>query len=99
MWVWYVVGICLVIGVILLILLLLMRKRHKAKTVAQEEESAQLINSLQAEIEERKKQIAEAAQAETNPSDGAIVDEIRGFAKDNPEITANLIRSWLKEDA
>lgn len=99
MWVWYVVGICLLIGLVLLILLLLMRKRRKAKVAAHEEESAQLINSLQAEIEERKKQIAEAAQAETNPSDGAIVDEIRTFAKDNPEITANLIRSWLKEDA
>lgn len=83
---------------LLVFVLILIRKGHKKKVAEAEQESEALINSLQAEIEDRKKQIAEAAQAESNPGDGAIVQEVRNFAKENPEITANLIRSWLKED-
>ena len=79
-------------------MLVLVRKRQKKRLAEAEAESEMLINSLQAEIEERKRQIADAANADNDPSDNAIVQEIRNFAKENPEITASLIRSWLKED-
>ena len=79
-------------------MLVLVRKRQKKRLAEAEAESGMLINSLQAEIEERKRQIADAANADNDPSDNAIVQEIRNFAKENPEITASLIRSWLKED-
>jgi PAS domain S-box-containing protein len=37
------------------------------------------------------------AKSTINEKEDAITDEIRQFAKENPEITANLLRSWLKE--
>lgn len=82
----------------LLFFIFFVLNRAKKKALETEQESEELINSLQAEVEERKRQLAEAAQQEINPGDGAIVQEVRTFAKNNPEITANLIRMWLKED-
>ncbi len=93
-----VVGSVLLLIIIAVIVLVLVRKRQKKRLAEAEAESEMLINSLQAEIEERKRQIADAANADNDPSDNAIVQEIRNFAKENPEITASLIRSWLKED-
>lgn len=52
--------------------------------------------SLQQELEERKRQLRENAQ--TNTADEAITNEVREFARNNPEITANLLRAWMKED-
>ena len=45
-----------------------------------------------------RRQLEATAKAGAQSKDTVIVDEVRGFAKDNPEITASLIRSWLKED-
>ena len=53
--------------------------------------------SLDAEFERYKKELADAAKAETNTISNAITNEVRQFAQDNPEITANLLRNWLKE--
>ena len=50
---------------------------------------------IQQEIEERKKQLKNAAMGEE--SENAITNEVREFARNNPEITANLLRNWMKE--
>jgi len=34
---------------------------------------------------------------DADPKDEAILKEVRNFAKANPKITANLLRSWIKE--
>ena len=44
-----------------------------------------------------KKQITEAANIGVDAKGDAIVGEVREFAKVNPEVTASLIRSWLKD--
>jgi flagellar biosynthesis/type III secretory pathway M-ring protein FliF/YscJ len=52
---------------------------------------------MESEIERYKQELANAAKAAVNMKDDAITGEVRQFAKDNPEITANLLRNWLKE--
>ena len=52
----------------------------------------------QDEVDQYKRQLEEAARAKVDTKDVAVTDEVRNFAKQNPEITANLLRSWLKED-
>ena len=42
--------------------------------------------------------LQEEAKASANPKENAITQEIREFAERNPEITANLIRSLMRED-
>jgi flagellar biosynthesis/type III secretory pathway M-ring protein FliF/YscJ len=49
------------------------------------------------EIDRYKQELANAAMESVNQKENAITDEIRQFARDNPEITANLLRNWLKE--
>ena len=38
------------------------------------------------------------ALANSNPKESAITEEIRSFAQENPEITASLLRSLLREE-
>lgn len=90
-------------GVVFLILILVMtiiiikkrakRARLQAEALKEEEERQRLID----EIEAHKRHLSEAAKSGTNPSDDAVMEEVRTFAQTNPEITANLLRSWLKE--
>lgn len=63
----------------------------------QQEESEAAITSLQETIEENNKKSLEEAAEEHNKSEKATELEVREFAKNNPEITAALIRSMLKE--
>ena len=54
----------------------------------------QLDDGVRQEIEERKRQLKDAAIGDQ--SENAITNEVRDFARTNPEITANLLRTWLK---
>jgi flagellar biosynthesis/type III secretory pathway M-ring protein FliF/YscJ len=73
-----------------------MRRRAKKALEQEEQESDNKIRNLEEEIEQHKKQLLENAQV--NSKENAITNEIRTFANENPEITASLIRSMLKED-
>lgn len=81
---------------IVMIVILVLRSKKK-KLVEVESESENVIRDLQAEIEQHKREIMESAQA-NNSKENAITNEVREFARENPEITATLIRSMLKED-
>lgn len=98
-WVFWAVlgGIVLLLLIVLLVVILLIRRKAKKKVLAASEQAEDLMRTAQEEIDEHKRMLAEAAQANSNPKDNAIVDEVREFAKQNPEITATLIRSLLKE--
>lgn len=96
---WIIVGgAFLLLLIILVVIILIIRRRAKKKVLVAAEEAEDLIRSAQEEIDEHKRMLAEAAQA-NNTRENAIADEVREFAKQNPEITATLIRSLLKEDA
>lgn len=96
-WVYIAAGVILLL--ILLLAVILIRSKKKMKKRMEEEAAAADLSAeqMQKEIEEYKKQLSDAAKATTNAKDDAIMGEVRAFAKENPEITANLLRSWLKE--
>lgn len=96
---WYIAAGVLIALILVLVLVLVLRSKAKKKKLEQElaeqmEEQAE-VDRIQQEIEERKKQLKNAAMGE--PGENAITNEVREFARNNPEITANLLRNWLKE--
>lgn len=42
--------------------------------------------------------LRDEAEANVNAKENAITNEIREFAKENPEITAALLRSLMREE-
>ncbi|MDL2252728.1 hypothetical protein LJC49_01465 [Ruminococcaceae bacterium OttesenSCG-928-I18] len=95
----YIAAAVLVAMIIAIILILVLRRRAQKKRLAEAEAAAAAEEEealrVQQEIEERKKQLKSAAMNEQN--ENAITNEVREFAKTNPEITANLLRNWLRE--
>lgn len=91
---------------LIVFLVLYLVSQHKKKIQRQLEEVAlaeQLakeaeLKKMQDEISEHKRNLALSAQAGANPMESAISDEIKQFTKQNPEIAAGLIRTWLRED-
>lgn len=88
-------GVLLIGGLITVVVL--MRRRSARLAMEAEEQLKQQTEDMESEIDRYKQELAAAAKASVNPKDDAITDEVRQFAKDNPEITANLLRNWLKE--
>ncbi|MDD3430069.1 MAG: flagellar basal-body MS-ring/collar protein FliF [Oscillospiraceae bacterium] len=95
-------SILLLIIIIVVVMLLSKKKKKKqeatmAAQIEQAKQDAESANrSLQQEMEDRKRLIQESANRAKQ--ENAITDEIRDFARDNPEITASILRTWLKEE-
>lgn len=92
-------GVLLIILIILFILWHMRRKKRMQIELAREAAEiaeAQIKLTAQQEMEDHKRKLREAAESSTKGS--AVTDEVRDFASMNPEITAALLRSWLKED-
>lgn len=94
--------------VIIIIIALSSRRRKKKKAQIEAERRAAAraaglpdgvdVNSddFLAQLEMRRRTIKEGA--ERTKQENAITDDVREFAAENPEITANILRSWLKEE-
>ncbi len=104
--------IILILGLVLLLLLIIIlvptiiiaKKRKKKKKDGMEEYLQQIEDEraaeqlqLQQEIDRYKKELADLAMGDADPKDEAILKEVRNFAKANPKVTANLLRSWIKD--
>lgn len=92
-------GILAGLIVILIVVLIVVRsvKKRKAKKQTEAEMlEAELEEALKLEEEEQRKKLRDAALASVN-QENMITQEVKQFANENPEITASLIRSWLKE--
>lgn len=94
----------IILGLSLLLLLLiagvivfLLLRRAKKRREAQQMEHEQQIAELQEIIDENERKSLEEQADEHNKKEKATETEVREFAKNNPEITAALIRSMLKE--
>jgi len=86
----------IVILIIVLIVMRSIRKRKARKKSEAEELEEQLQEALRHEEEEQRRKLRGAALASLN-QENKITEEVKQFANENPEITASLIRSWLKE--
>ena len=94
LWVYMASGGVLLLILVLIIIFILARKKKKEQASKLAEAAAQQADE---EIADYKKQITEAANIGVDAKGDAIVGEVREFAKVNPEVTASLIRSWLKD--
>ncbi len=101
-WIFAIAGVSLLV-IIIIVFILMRRSKKKAEERAEQaileaqlaEQAA--LEAAQNEIDDYKKQLANAALADANPKEDAIMNEVRDFAKANPEITASLLRSWMRE--
>ena len=101
-------GVAFLILLILLVIFLSARSRKRkkqamelaaaaeAQAAAEAEKQKEL--DAQREIEEHKKMLRDEAEANVNAKENAITNEIRDFAQKNPEITAALLRSLMREE-
>ncbi len=102
---WLLIGLgCLILFLILVLVFVLVlhrsRKRREKEEEAAllEEEERQRQMSIQQEIEEHKRQLQNEAMATAQTKENAITEEVRNFAKENPEIAAALLRSMMREE-
>ena len=96
--------ILLIVGISLLALLIiagiiifLLLKRSKKRRLQEQAEHAEQVAELQEMIEEERRKTLEEQADEHTKLEKATEEEVREFARNNPEITAALIRSMLKE--
>ncbi len=96
------IGVVSLLFLLLLIVLLIIRNIKKKKLqIELAREAAEIAEvtgkfSAEQEMEDHKRRLREAA--EIHQTKNAVTEEVREFAAANPEVTAALIRSWLKED-
>lgn len=91
----------LVAAVVIMIAVQRRRKRRAEEEAAElelEEAERQRQLAFQREIEEHKKKLQNDAMAQAATKESAVAEEVREFAGENPEITAALLRSLLRED-
>ena len=102
-WAYIAVGAgFLVLLLLVVVVIAIIKRRKKENYLAEAEEDernrAKEARRQQTEIDNYKKTLEDIAKGKTDPKNEAIVEEVRDFAKSNPQIAANLIRTWLKEN-
>ena len=85
------------LGALVALIIIVKKKRKKARLLQEALEAEELARQRQGEIEQHKKELEEQAKRGIDVKDEAVMKDVRTFAHDNPQVTANLIRSWLKE--
>lgn len=93
-----ILGVVLLLVIAILVIAMLLLRGRKKKPVEEELSEVPTQEDINKEIEEHKKMLQSEALAASNPKESAITEEIRNFAKENPEITASLLRSMLREE-
>lgn len=95
-----ILGLSILFAILLVVVILLTLQAKKKKKLAEEAAAAETAtqDDINREIEEHKRMLQNEALANSNQVESAITQEIRDFAKENPEITASLLRSLLKEE-
>lgn len=97
-------GVLLLLILILIIILSARRRKknadedEKARQALLEEEERQRRENERAIAEHKKRLQDEAKNKAANPAENAIINEVRDFAEENPEVAAALIRSMMKEE-
>lgn len=93
-------GLLLIFVATILVVFFVHRARKRRQKQEEELEAAELQRQqeLDREIEEHKRMLQNEARASATPKEDAITEEVREFANSNPEITAALLRSLLREE-
>lgn len=89
-------GLFLILLIIFLLLRRRARKRRKAALEAQEAEQAEALATAAAAVQVAAPEGADIMTMQTEKS-MELRKEVRKFAEENPEIAAQMVKSWLKE--
>ena len=93
----FLIGIVLVLIIIFAIIMLIKNRKSKDPVIEDSSENDEINRiSLQQQIEAEKRKLKKQAE-DSKPQESAALGEVKDFAKTNPEITAQLIRTWMKE--
>lgn len=92
------VGLLLLIAIIVLLIKRHLKKRRLAKLRMQQENEEELRRKQEEELAAYKAHLTDKAGSDLDAKEEAVMDEVRDYVKENPEATASLLRSWLKED-
>lgn len=100
--IWAYIAVGVVILILSIMIAVFVSRRRKAKLMREEEEAMLREEEERRRVEEEilayKRQFSEGSDTESMAKDEAIMEEVKGFVRNNPEISANLLRSWLRED-
>lgn len=94
----WAIGLTLLIIFMIIIIVVMISKKTKKKLHQAELENQAALHNLQEEINEHKRSLVEEVEEHNNTKD-ATANEVREFVLKNPEITAALIRSMIKEES
>jgi flagellar biosynthesis/type III secretory pathway M-ring protein FliF/YscJ len=86
------------ITLIAIIIIILVRRDAKKKIQANEKKNKKAVDQLEAKLAETKRRSLVEMANETNREQKETKDEVRQFALDNPDLTAAIVRSMIKED-
>ena len=92
------IGLILLIIIIIIVIAIIISRRMKKKLRKAELEKEAAVKSLQEELNEQKRSLIEEAKKHNSQKD-MTANEVREFVSENPEITAALIRSMIKEES
>ena len=94
------IGVAALLGIALItviIILIVNRKKSKKEIRAADEQHKAAVSELEEKIEETRRQTLIEKANESNKEQKETADEVRKFAQTNPELTAAIIRSMLKD--
>ncbi|MFI3114678.1 MAG: flagellar M-ring protein FliF C-terminal domain-containing protein [Clostridia bacterium] len=98
---WYYMVLALFLIILIIALIVFIKKRKRAKQLAKQNEAERLLEeqriAAERALEDYKNNIATSVHSEENDKQEAIIDEIRDFTDQNPEIATSLIKNWLKD--
>lgn len=100
LWAFIAIGVGLLLLIVLTVVLIQrhLKKRRLLKLRMQAENDEEQRRKQEQELAEYKAHLTDIAGSDLDAKEEAVMDEVRSYAKDNPEATASLLRSWLKED-
>lgn len=95
---WILVLIVAIIILLLIAIVVLMNKRAKKKSAKKEAAHRQQIQQLEIKLEETERRSLVEKATEINKEQKETASEVRKFAKQNPDLTASIIRSMIKNN-
>ena len=95
---WLLVVIVLIVLLLIIAIVVLMNKRAKKKIEKAKAINRQQIQQLESKLEESERRSLIEKASELNKEQKETASEVRKFAKQNPDLTASIIRSMIRNN-
>lgn len=95
---WIIILIVLVILLVIIAIIVMMNSSAKRKLEKAKAVNRQQIEQLEIKLEETERRTLIEKATENNKEQKETASEVRKFAKENPDLTASIIRSMIKGD-